>query len=80
MPNSKRPKLPELLVGVGIMVAHNPLHGSQRAGLPHWALTLGTDVQVKVPAVPAPTHFASSKAQRRFLPLAVSVVSHFVPV
>ena len=85
VPNPKPPKLPELLVGVGIMVAHNPLHRSQRAGLPHWALTLGTDVQVKVgirslPAVSAPTRFASSKAQRRSFPLAVSVVSHFVPV
>ena len=40
--------LPPLLVGVGIMVAHNPLHRSQRAGLPHWALTLGTDVQAKI--------------------------------
>src|SRR6266496_1491521 len=28
-------------VGVGIMIAHNPLHGSGRAGLPHPALTLG---------------------------------------
>lgn len=32
-----------LLVGVGIMVAHDPLHGSQRAGLPHWGLASGDD-------------------------------------
>jgi len=25
------------------MVAHDPLHGSQRAGLPHWALASGDD-------------------------------------
>ncbi|GEM_PF-751690 len=30
-------------VGVGIMVAHHPLHGSQRAELPHWALASGDD-------------------------------------
>ena len=30
------------------MVTHNPLHRSQRAGLPHWALTLGSDVQAKI--------------------------------
>jgi hypothetical protein len=75
------------------MVAHNPLHRSQRAELLHWALTLGSDVQVKsgyestttpypgpLPAVSAPAHFAGSKAQRRSIPLAVSVVSTFVPV
>ena len=67
------------MVGVGIMVTHDSLHRSQHAELPHWALTSASDVQAK-PAVSAPTHFASSKAQRRFLPLAVSVVSHFVPV
>jgi hypothetical protein len=37
-----------LLVRVGIMVTHNPLYRSQRAGLPHWALTLGSDVQAKI--------------------------------
>ena len=30
------------------MVTHNPLYRSQRAGLPHWALTLGTDVLAKI--------------------------------
>src|SRR5260370_37570103 len=30
-------------VGVGIMIAHNPLHGSGQAALPHPALTLGND-------------------------------------
>src|SRR5438094_9660665 len=28
-------------VGVGIMIAHNPLHGSGLAGFPHPALALG---------------------------------------
>src|ERR1019366_4462090 len=32
---------PSLTVGGGIMVAHNPLHGSGQAGLPHPALTSG---------------------------------------
>jgi hypothetical protein len=30
-------------VGVGIMIAHNPLHGSGQAGFPHAALALGND-------------------------------------
>jgi hypothetical protein len=30
-------------VGVGIMIAHNPLHGSGRADFPHPALALGDD-------------------------------------
>src|SRR5882762_978674 len=30
-------------VGVGIMIAHNPLHGSGQAALPHPALALGDD-------------------------------------
>jgi len=30
------------------MVTHNPLYRSQRAELPHWALTLGSDVQAKI--------------------------------
>src|SRR5215469_2540066 len=30
-------------VGVGIMIAHNPLHGSGQAELPHPALALGND-------------------------------------
>src|SRR5438552_13933529 len=30
-------------VGVGIMIAHNPLHGSGQAGFPHPALALGED-------------------------------------
>src|SRR6266581_2740294 len=30
-------------VGVGIMITHNPLHGSGQAALPHPALTLGDD-------------------------------------
>src|SRR5271155_185023 len=33
------------LVGVGIVVAHNPLHGSGRAGFPHPALASGTDAE-----------------------------------
>jgi len=32
------------MVRVGIMVTHNPLYRSQRAELPHWALTLGSNV------------------------------------
>src|SRR5260370_4103772 len=32
-----------LTVGVGIMIAHNPLHGSGQAALPHPALALGED-------------------------------------
>src|ERR1039458_8766918 len=31
------------VVGVGIMIAHNPLHGSGRAALPHPALALGNN-------------------------------------
>src|SRR5256884_9457247 len=31
----------DVLVGVGIMIAHNPLHGSGQAGFPHPALALG---------------------------------------
>ena len=27
------------------MITHNPLHGSQRAGLPHWALALGDNAK-----------------------------------
>ena len=27
------------------MIAHNPLHGSQRAGLPHWALASGDNAK-----------------------------------
>jgi hypothetical protein len=30
-------------VGVEIMIAHNPLHGSGQAALPHPALALGDD-------------------------------------
>jgi hypothetical protein len=30
-------------VGVGIMIAHNPLHGSEQAEFPHSALALGDD-------------------------------------
>src|SRR6266853_4364688 len=32
-----------MAVGVGIMIAHNPLHGSGQAGFPHPALALGED-------------------------------------
>src|SRR6266851_1146327 len=32
-------------VGVGIMITHNPLHGSGQAALPHPALALGDDAQ-----------------------------------
>src|SRR5580698_9106240 len=32
-------------VGVGIMIAHNPLHGSGQAAFPHPALTLGDDAE-----------------------------------
>src|SRR6202171_6762467 len=31
------------LVGVGIMIAHTPLHGSGQAAFPHPALALGND-------------------------------------
>src|SRR5713101_485629 len=31
------------LVRVGIMIAHNPLHGSGQAAFPHPALALGND-------------------------------------
>src|SRR5437016_1256032 len=34
-----------ILVGVGIMVAHNPLHRSGRAGLLHPALASGNDAK-----------------------------------
>jgi hypothetical protein len=30
-------------VGLGIMIAHNPLHGSGQAEFPHPALALGDD-------------------------------------
>src|SRR2546425_3588856 len=39
--NARRPD--RVRVGVGIMFAHNPLHGSGQAGFPHPALTLGND-------------------------------------
>src|SRR6266478_839013 len=32
-----------MAVGVGMMIAHNPLHGSGQAGFPHPALALGED-------------------------------------
>lgn len=35
------------LVGVGITVAHDPLHGSRRAELPHRALALGNDAKTR---------------------------------
>jgi hypothetical protein len=31
------------IVGVGITIAHDPLHGSGRAAFPHPALALGDD-------------------------------------
>src|SRR5882672_2081647 len=40
---SERQQKPFSKVGVGIMIAHNPLHGSGRAALPHPALALGDD-------------------------------------
>ncbi len=54
-------------VGVGIMVAHHPLHGSGRAGFPHPALASGddakppqgirmTDASRRQPAVDEPPH------------------------
>src|SRR6266851_4400704 len=54
-------------VGVGIMVAHNPLHGSGRAGFPHPALASGddakaaqgigvTDADRRPPAINQPPH------------------------
>ena len=56
MPPSRRPRMTRgqdgslplqcmtlSFVGVGIMIAHNPLHGSGRAGFPHPALTSGDD-------------------------------------
>src|SRR5437899_8470350 len=33
----------KITVGVGIMIAHSPLHGSGQAGFPHPALALGDD-------------------------------------
>jgi hypothetical protein len=36
------------LVGVGIVIAHDPLHGSGRADLPHLALTSGNDAHAAV--------------------------------
>src|ERR1700686_5545964 len=41
-PNSRRARS-ATEVGVGIMIAHNPLHGSGQAGFPHPALALGDD-------------------------------------
>src|ERR1700730_15366139 len=38
-----RRKTANVTVGVGIMFAHNPLHGSGQAGFPHPALALGDD-------------------------------------
>ncbi len=35
--------LSPFLVGVGIVIAHDPLHGSGRADFPHPALTSGND-------------------------------------
>src|ERR1700686_4624377 len=43
-PNSRRARS-ATEVGVEIMFAHNPLHGSGQAGLPHPALALGEDAQ-----------------------------------
>ena len=37
--------MPDTEVGVGIMVAHDPLHRSGRAALPHPALALGDDAE-----------------------------------
>ncbi len=38
----------DLLVAVGMRVASHPPHRSQRAELPHWAPTLGSDVHAQV--------------------------------
>src|SRR3984893_5249719 len=43
---SRRPsETAEQHVGVGITIAHDPLHGSGRAGFPHPALALGNNAQ-----------------------------------
>ena len=39
---------PRLLVAVGMRVASHPPHRSQRAELPHWAPTSGSDVHAQV--------------------------------
>jgi hypothetical protein len=45
LPHKSTPRSRPQRVGVEMMVAHNPLHRSQRAGLPHWALTSGNDAK-----------------------------------
>src|SRR5467141_2533781 len=43
MVRANAPEPDRVRVGVGIMIAHNPLHGSGQAGFPHPALALGED-------------------------------------
>src|SRR5438034_1001553 len=43
--HAEPPVPPDTIVGVGIMVAHNPLHGSGRAALLHPALALGNNAK-----------------------------------
>jgi hypothetical protein len=43
MRSSNCERIVDLEVGVGIMIAHNPLHGSGQAGFPHPALALSDD-------------------------------------
>src|SRR5467141_1233313 len=45
MVRANAPEPDRVRVGVGIMIAHNPLHGSGQAGFPHPALALGEDAQ-----------------------------------
>src|SRR5262245_66150778 len=45
LPHKSTPRSAPQRVGVEMMVAHNPLHRSQRAELPHWALTSGDDAK-----------------------------------
>src|SRR5260370_21230785 len=68
-------------VGVGIMIAHNPIHGSGQAELPHPALTSGNNAHAaqgirmtstggRQPAVerappPAPEHVGVLAAPRK---------------
>jgi hypothetical protein len=55
-------------VGVGIMIAHNPLHGSGQAGFSHPALALGEDVAApRKRAMPEPSHLEPKQIQRRLV-------------
>ncbi len=77
-------------VAVGTILSDRPPHRSQRAELPHWALTSGNNAQSlfgivapypgRLPAVSVPAHFASPRFRRRCGLLAVSAISRLVPV